>query len=157
VTRRPPPSAVGCAALAASVLALAGCRPATPARDGAEGAATPVVITFGTVPAGTTPPPGRGAVLGYVVDSAADVPVAAVRVRLVRAGTNTVVAEAMSGIDGSYVLGLPPAAELPDGEEVTLEALLPPDHVFAAGYATPTPFAARKGLVLRHDVLLVGP
>jgi hypothetical protein len=99
----------------------------------------------------------RGRAEGMVVDPAAANAVSAIPVELVRTDTGEVVDSGMSGTDGSYTLDVPTSDALPDGTLLQVQAQIPPDHVYAYGYATPTAFPAGIGGTLRHNILLTGP
>ena len=94
---------------------------------------------------------------GMVWDPGAEAPVPNIRLRLVRTDTGQVLDETRSGGDGIYRLKAPDPSEVADGTELGVEILLPPDHVFAFGYGTPTPFPAGTTGSLEHHVMLVGP
>jgi hypothetical protein len=135
-----------------ATLVAAGCGPGEPGvpQDAPGSDATADTATL------LTPSP-RGRAAGKVVDPSAAIPIAAIPVDLVRVDTGEVVDSGMSGVDGSYALDVPTDPDLPDGTLLQVQARVPPDHVFAYAYATPTAFPAGVGRTLRHDIQLTGP
>lgn len=99
----------------------------------------------------------RGRAEGFVVDPAANNPISAIQLQLVRTDTGAAVDAGMSGTDGSYALDVPTDDKVPDGTLLQVRTLLPADHVYAYSYATPTAFPAGIGGTLPHNILLTGP
>jgi hypothetical protein len=93
---------------------------------------------------------------GRVWDPGALAPVQGIGLDLVDDRSGDIIARTESGPEGAYSLGGPGVVQNGEPPRFRLEVHLPRDHVFAIGYATPTPFPARAPGA-RHDVLLVGP